>query len=212
MQESDEFTPPSASLSIFSHVACPLAGQHSEHYVAVYRPTPLQCSCALSSKVFLTAADGPCAASEAKCAAVVTPYSHVQQNSTGLWQHHCKISFFVIISVQKIIIMMIFVVEIPFAKRLLFFIALQVPRPSGITVLFGAVTGFIIVSGRMVGLIGLCNACRGVLGAGGSRLGWAWPCLPAGPSGRVLTICCPRPAMLNAPDRPWATVNRWNGA
>lgn len=66
---------------------------------------------------------------------------------------------------------MIFVAEISFAKSLLSFLALQVPRPSGITVLFGAVTGFIIVSGRMVGLIGLCNACRGVLGAGGA--GWA---------------------------------------
>lgn len=67
--------------------------------------------------------------------------------------------------------MMMFVAEISFAKRLLSFLALQVRRPSGITVLFGAVTGFIIVSGRMVGLIGLCNACRGVLGAGGA--GWA---------------------------------------
>ena len=107
--------------------------------------------------------------------------------------------------------MMIFVVEISLAEHLLFFLALQVPRPSGITVLFEAVTGFIIVSGRMVGLIGLCNARRGVLGAGGA--GWAGhghaSLLVL--QGGFFPSCCPRPAVLNAPDGPWATV-WWNGA
>lgn len=62
-------------------------------------------------------------------------------------------------------------VEISLAKCLLSFHVLWAPCPLGITLLFGAkaVTDFIIVSGRMVGLI-LVMQC--VLRCAGSRGSW----------------------------------------
>lgn len=100
-------------------------------------------------------------------------------------------------------------VEISLAKCLLSFHVLWAPCPLGITLLFGAkaVTDFIIVSGRMVGLI-LVMQC--VLRCAGSRGSWqcrGGPCLLC-----VVTIpslClsswegyfpvfCLRPTILNA--------------
>lgn len=64
------------SVFIFCHVACPLAGQAVRHHVLACcscSRAAFRCGCTPSSKVFETATDGFCTASETKCAAVRPP-------------------------------------------------------------------------------------------------------------------------------------------